>query len=57
MTRNIISRPVRGVSFVQEELFLSIAENEDATRVFYALLKDEDEVEKVFSEFLVSVTP
>ena len=55
MTPNTISRPVRSVSFVQEELFLCVEEDEDAALLFYALLKDE--VEKVFGEFLVSVTP
>jgi hypothetical protein len=57
MTTNTISRPVRSISFAQEELFLCITEDEDAPRLFYALLKDEDEVEKVFGEFLVPVTP
>ncbi len=57
MTRNIISRSVRSVSFVQAELFLAVAEDEDAARLFYALLKDEHEVEKVFGEFLVSGHP
>ena len=55
MTTNTISRPVRSVSFAQEELFLCVAEDENAVQLFYALLKDE--VEKVFGEFLVSVTP
>jgi hypothetical protein len=57
MTSNTISRPVRSVSFAQDELFLCIAEYEDAARRFYALLKDEDDVEEVFGEFLVSATP
>ena len=45
------------MSFAQDELFLCIAEYEDAARRFYALLKDEDDVEEVFGEFLVSATP
>ncbi len=53
MTTN---RPVPTASFAQEELFLCIADG-DAARLFYALLKDEDELEKVFGEFLVSATP
>jgi hypothetical protein len=53
MTTN---RPVPTASFAQEELFLCIAEYGDAARLFYALLKDEDELEKVFGEFLVSAT-
>jgi hypothetical protein len=56
MTTNTISRPLRSASFVQEELLLCIAEGKDAARLLYALLKDEDQVEKVFGEFLVSVT-
>jgi hypothetical protein len=35
---------------------LCIGEYEDAARRFYALLKDEDEVEEVFGEFLASAT-
>jgi hypothetical protein len=58
MATNPISMPVvRSVSFAQQEQCLCIAEPEDAARLFYTLLKDEHEVEKVFGEFLVSVTP
>jgi hypothetical protein len=57
MATNTISRPVRSVGFAHEELLLWIAEDEDAARLSYALFKDEEPVEKVFGEFLVSVTP
>jgi hypothetical protein len=57
VTTTTISRPARSAGFAQEELSLSIAEDEDAARLFYTLLKGEKEVEKAFSEFLVSGTP
>jgi hypothetical protein len=57
MTTSAISRLVRSVGFAQEELFLLVADDEDAARAFYGLLKDDDEVEKVFGEFVVSAIP
>jgi hypothetical protein len=56
MATSAISRLVRSVGFAQEELFLLVADDEDAARAFYGLLKD-DEVEQVFGEFVVSATP
>jgi hypothetical protein len=55
MTMKTISTPVRSASFPQQELFLAIAEDEDVARWLYALL--ENEVERVFGEFLVSAAP
>lgn len=57
MTTSAISRLVRSVRFAQEELFLLVADDEDVAGLFYALLKDEDGIEKVFGEFVVSATP
>jgi hypothetical protein len=57
MTTSAISGLVGTVGFAQEELFSRLADDEDVAGPFYALLKDEDEIEKVFGEFVVSATP
>ena len=57
MPTSAISRLVRTVGFAQEQLFLRPVDDEHVAGLFYALLKDEDEIEKVFGEFVVSATP
>ena len=52
MSTNMISRPVRGVVFAKGKRFLLPPGDEDAARLFYVFLKDEDDLEKVFGEFL-----
>ena len=49
----MISRPVRGVGFAKGKRFLLPPGDGDAARLFYAFLKDEDDLEKVFGEYLV----